>query len=102
MPVGAKKEELTSIARLRKYINANMANWYRYAYTFRGLEMQNGDLRVVYGCDKTSAWGMACLGLEDNQSGDSDPTSEAGAPRFHLEFGPTPNGRGRGGRYGWT
>ena len=32
--------------------------WYRYAINC-GCDVQNGDIRLVYGCDKATSWGIA-------------------------------------------
>lgn len=39
----------------------NVESWYRHANGPRGRELANGDLRLVIGCDKTTAWGMAAF-----------------------------------------
>lgn len=73
------------------------------------MEIQNGDLKVVTGCDKTSAWGMACLGSGSSprtqptrETSDSYPSGSKGDRHVCLEFGPTKhNGYGRGGKYEW-
>lgn len=59
MPRGAHSEDLINIRRFRKYVSDNIENWYRYIVGVRGCEAKNGDIRLVTGCDKTSAWGMA-------------------------------------------
>ncbi|KDR76974.1 hypothetical protein GALMADRAFT_421840 [Galerina marginata CBS 339.88] len=59
MPVGANSEDLANIAKFRKYMAANTEHWYRYILDVRGREPQNGDVLLVTGWDKTSAWGMA-------------------------------------------
>lgn len=42
-------------------MSENIESWYRYANGPRGRELANGDLRLVIGCDKTTAWGMAAF-----------------------------------------
>ncbi|KDR78144.1 hypothetical protein GALMADRAFT_17050, partial [Galerina marginata CBS 339.88] len=59
MPVGANSEDVASIAKFRKYMVANAEHWYRYILDVRGREPQNGDVLLVTGWDKTTAWGMA-------------------------------------------
>ena len=59
MPRGARSEELGNIARFKKYAAANVADWYKFVNGPRGREAKNGDVRLVYGCDKTSSWGIA-------------------------------------------
>lgn len=59
MPRGAHSEDLINIRRFRRYVAENIENWYRYVVGVRGCEAKNGDIRLVTGCDKASAWGMA-------------------------------------------
>lgn len=59
MPRGAHSEDIINIRRFRRYMAANLENWYRYVVGVRGCEVKNGDIRLVMGCDKTSAWDMA-------------------------------------------
>lgn len=42
-------------------MSENVESWYRHANGPRGRELANGDLRLVIGCDKTTAWGMAAF-----------------------------------------
>lgn len=58
-PDGAVTEDLTNLSQLRQYMSENIESWYRYANGPRGRELANGDLRLVVGYDKTTAWGMA-------------------------------------------
>lgn len=44
---------------LREYIEENIATWYKYVRHTLGYEIENGDLRVVYACRKSSAFGIA-------------------------------------------
>jgi hypothetical protein len=59
MPDGAYSEGLGNFSRLGKYIATHAEDWYKFVNGPRGREAQNGDLRVVVGCDKTTSWGMA-------------------------------------------
>jgi len=59
MPDGAWHEELGNLTRFRFYVEAHAENWYRFVNGPRGREAKNGDLRLVYGCDKSPSWGMA-------------------------------------------
>jgi hypothetical protein len=59
MPEGAYSEDLGNFSRLRQYIATHAEDWYKFINGPRGREAQNGDLRVVVGCDKTTSWGMA-------------------------------------------
>ncbi|PPQ89069.1 hypothetical protein CVT25_006441, partial [Psilocybe cyanescens] len=85
MPVGSKSEDLGSVGRFRKYVAANMVNWYKYAYHDREYDVRNGDLRLVIGYDTTSFWGMATFS-----------NSTAHQESFRLKFGLI-----EGRRYGW-
>jgi len=38
---------------------STVQNWYRYAMDVRGRDVQNGDIRLLYGCDKAASWGIA-------------------------------------------
>ncbi|KAF5310136.1 hypothetical protein D9619_010570 [Psilocybe cf. subviscida] len=44
---------------LRKYIEENIAVWYKFVKHTLGREVENGDLRVVYSCRKSSGFGIA-------------------------------------------
>ena len=59
MPEGAYSEDLSNSSRLGQYIATHAEDWYKFVNGPRGREVQNGDLRVVIGCDKTTSWGMA-------------------------------------------
>uniref|UniRef100_A0A8H7XWW5 Uncharacterized protein n=1 Tax=Psilocybe cubensis TaxID=181762 RepID=A0A8H7XWW5_PSICU len=59
MPEGAYKEELNNISKFRNHIAIHAESWYRFANGPCGREIQNGDLRLVIGCDKTTYWGIA-------------------------------------------
>ncbi|KAF5327180.1 hypothetical protein D9619_004392 [Psilocybe cf. subviscida] len=61
IPDGALSEDLGNLVRLRRYMSENVESWYRHANGPRGRELANGDLRLVIGCDKTTAWGMAAF-----------------------------------------
>ncbi|KAF8967320.1 hypothetical protein BDZ97DRAFT_1656614, partial [Flammula alnicola] len=56
MPLGSNSHDLGNVSRFREYMSANAEHWYVYANKVRGLEAKNGDIRLVIGCDKTSAW----------------------------------------------
>jgi len=59
MPEGCHSQDLRHIAKFREYMAAHAESWYKFANTNLGLEVGNGDLRLVTGCDKTPSWGMA-------------------------------------------
>ncbi|KIJ96269.1 hypothetical protein K443DRAFT_107530 [Laccaria amethystina LaAM-08-1] len=59
MPRGAYHEDLKNISRFRDYALTHAESWYEYANGPCGREIGNGELRMVTGCDKTAAWGIA-------------------------------------------
>ena len=58
-PRAARSEDLRNRKRFREYAEANVAEWYKFVNGPRGREAENGDVRLVYGFDKTTSWGMA-------------------------------------------
>jgi len=86
MPNGALSQELISHRKtVAEHISANAKQWYEYATGSQcGLEINNGDLRVVYGVDKVTSWAIATLNMDeelptrlefvaDDQPGASEP-----------------------------
>ncbi|KAF9479612.1 hypothetical protein BDN70DRAFT_834151 [Pholiota conissans] len=61
LPDGALSLDLENVSQCRLYAAANLESWYRYANGPRGREIENGELRLVVGCDKTTSWGMATV-----------------------------------------
>ena len=63
MPDGALSQDLLFHRKtIAKYISANARMWYEYADGDQcGLEVRNGDLRVVCGIDKATSWAIATL-----------------------------------------
>jgi hypothetical protein len=78
MPDGAFQEELGNLSKFRDYVAVHAANWYKFVNGPRGREAQNGDVRVVVGCDKSTSWGMATFAN----------TSSAQQSNFRLKFRP--------------
>jgi len=76
MPQGAQAQDLANVSRFRQYLSDNAESWYRYVNNVCGREARNGDVRLVIGCDKASAWGIATFANSSTQD-------------FHLEFKPT-------------
>jgi hypothetical protein len=68
MPRGARHEYLGNQASFRKYAAANVAHWYKFVNGPRGREAKNGDVRLVYGFDKTTSWGIATFVNETQQN----------------------------------
>ncbi|KAF8969623.1 hypothetical protein BDZ97DRAFT_1754462 [Flammula alnicola] len=90
IPHGALSIDLGNITRFRNYMAANVERWYQYANGPRGREARNGDLRLVIGCDKTTAWGMATFANCSKQK------------ESRLKFKPTRRySDPRGLAYGW-
>ncbi|PPQ89034.1 hypothetical protein CVT25_004676 [Psilocybe cyanescens] len=71
MPEGAISFDLENIPHFRTYAAANVESWYRFVNGPRGREAQNGDIRLVTGCDKTTSWGMAVLSNHISQAQES-------------------------------
>ncbi|KAF8908553.1 hypothetical protein CPB84DRAFT_163056 [Gymnopilus junonius] len=69
MPVGSQSEDVVNIRHVRQFIAQHAEAWYMYALGVRGREAKNGDLRVVIGYDKTTAWGMATFSDATSQEG---------------------------------
>ena len=87
MPQGAHAEDLANVSRFRQYVSDNAESWYRYVNNVCGREARNGDVRLVIGCDKASAWGMATFANSTTQD-------------FHLKFKQTGESGSRQ-TYGW-
>ena len=78
MPDGAFQEELGNLSKFRDYVAVHAASWYKFVNGPRGREAQNGDVRVVVGCDKSTSWGMATFAN----------ASSAQRSNFRLKFRP--------------
>ena len=60
MPEGATSHDLRNKRVLERYLAKNIRHWYEYAIVERGRsDVENGDVRLVVGCDKVSFWGIA-------------------------------------------
>lgn len=69
LPEDMHVTRLKITTRLRKYIQENIAMWYRYFKHTLGHDIENGDLRVVYSCRKSTGFGIAAAfntGRRDN------------------------------------
>lgn len=76
---------------LREYVKANIVAWYIFAKHTLGHEVQNGDLRVVYGCRKSSGFGIAAA------------RRVAGQPNTRLTFSvDSPRAATSGCPYRWS
>ncbi len=58
LPFGGSSYECTAsgIAKLRSFAMIHGASWYHQTVHVDNLDIQNGDLAVVTGCEKTSYW----------------------------------------------
>ena len=62
MPEGAMSLDLENDAIFSNYVEANVRKWYEFVFRVRGRrDIRNGQIRLVIGCDKTTAWGIATV-----------------------------------------
>ncbi|KIM41810.1 hypothetical protein M413DRAFT_410101, partial [Hebeloma cylindrosporum] len=61
IPEGAISLDLQNKIAFSNYLDANLRKWYEFVYRVRGKSIGNGELRLVIGCDKASAWGIATV-----------------------------------------
>ncbi len=73
MPNGATSQNLRNTLLLKEYIRQNAEHWYKYTTSTLGRQVENGDIRIVVGCDKVLSWG---IGTVANSTGE----------RARLEF----------------
>lgn len=73
MPEPVYTAKLQQKGRLTAYVHENLRAWYQFFKTELGLDIENGDLRVVYGYRKSSGFGMAAV---NNGSTDLKATTE--------------------------
>jgi hypothetical protein len=59
MPEGAISLDLENDLPFRNYLKTNVLKWYEFVC--RGRSICNGQIRLVIGCDKTTAWGIATV-----------------------------------------
>jgi hypothetical protein len=92
MPRGAYHEDLKNIRKFRKYTLIHAESWYLYAKGLCGEEIDNGELRLVTGCDKATSWGIATYSHLPSKSPEDNVSL--------LRFNPVGNGlRGRPSSY---
>ena len=84
MPNGAISQDLLNRHAIEKYVKDNAELWYDYVINERGRAIDNGDIRIVVGCDKVSSWGIATF-------------ASSTAQEVRLEF----KGMPLNGRYSW-
>jgi len=62
IPEGAISLDLENDAVFSEYLEANVRKWYKHIFSVRGRrDVRNGQIRLVVGCDKTTAWGIATV-----------------------------------------
>ena len=60
MPSATFQSNLNDLDRFYQHIGTHAESWYRYANgPGMGRRLDNGDLCLVIGCDKTTSWGIA-------------------------------------------
>ncbi|KAF4609786.1 hypothetical protein D9613_012074 [Agrocybe pediades] len=59
LPHGAQSEDVIGTRHLRQYVLENIESWYKLIMGNFGCDVENGDILVVTGCDKTDSWGVA-------------------------------------------
>jgi len=69
MPEGAISLDLENDAVFSDYLEANVRKWYEFVSRVRGRrDIRNGQIRLVIGCDKTTAWGIATVSGMSHQT----------------------------------
>jgi hypothetical protein len=58
MPNGAYHEDLLSLEKFLSVKSKDVEEWYRFTIGTCGRRIENGQLRLVMGCDKTNSWGI--------------------------------------------
>jgi len=61
MPEGAISLDLDNDLAFSNHLEANVRKWYEFVRQVRGKSICNGQIRLVIGCDKTTAWGIATV-----------------------------------------
>ena len=74
MPQGAHDEDLRNISRFRDYASLHAESWYQYAKGTCGREIDNAELHLVTGCDKTTSWGVAAYSHAQSKRVEDDET----------------------------
>jgi len=60
MPDATSQSNLNNLERFYQHIGVHAESWYQYANgPEMGRRLNNGDLCLVIGCDKTTSWGIA-------------------------------------------
>jgi len=92
MPDATFQSDLNNLDRFYQHIGAHAESWYQYANgPGMGRRLDNGDLCLVIGCDKTISWGIATFSNSLDQM------------RSHLQLLPVASSPGSPGRsYTWV
>lgn len=61
MPEDVYVVKIKNQERLRTYVSAHIATWYSFVRRTLGRDIGNGELRVVYGYRKSTAFGFAAV-----------------------------------------
>jgi hypothetical protein len=62
MPEGAISFDLENDVVFSDYLEVNVGKWYEFVCRVRGQrKIRNGQIRLVIGCDKATAWGIATV-----------------------------------------
>ncbi|KAK0196278.1 hypothetical protein F5146DRAFT_976150 [Armillaria mellea] len=61
LPDGGELHDSRHPGLLRRYASENAHHWYQYFNDEQGMEIRNGSLYLVTGCDKYPSWGTACF-----------------------------------------
>ena len=61
MPEGATSLDLQNDLAFTDYLEAHVQKWYEFVHKVRGKIIRNGQIRLVVGCNKTTAWGIATV-----------------------------------------
>ena len=61
MPEGAISLDLKNDLAFTDYLEANVQKWYEFVRGVCRRSVRNGQIRLVIGCDKTTAWGIATV-----------------------------------------
>lgn len=74
MPEAVQLSVLQNIAPFREYIRTNLKSWYKFVQLDLGREINNGEIRVVYGCRKSAAFGIATVSHTGRQNASTELT----------------------------
>ncbi|KAF5326875.1 hypothetical protein D9619_004377 [Psilocybe cf. subviscida] len=74
MPEPVYLSVLHNTTPLRKYVRDNIKSWYRFVKMDLGREINNGEIRVVYGCRKSAGFGIATVPSNGRADGSTELT----------------------------